>query len=131
MQIGELSRISGLSIDTIRFYEKKGLIQVKRTQSEWNNYRDFEDEHVRKLALIKKCKGFGFTLNEIGEVLRLVDEESATCLVVSELADRKVRELDARIKELEQIKSIILEKFDMQANNCGMTNINENCVELE
>ena len=77
MLIGEISKKTELSRDTIRFYEKRGLIKVESSVSEFNNYKEYTEDTLRRLLLIKKTKRFGFTLNEISELLELVDLNKA------------------------------------------------------
>lgn len=108
MLIGELSRLSGFSRDTIRFYEKEGLIKVNRKQRKANNYKDYSEDILKKLLIIKKLKGFGFTLNETSELIVLIEENMASCSVVTEKVEAKVKIIDEKIKELEQIKKIML-----------------------
>jgi len=65
MLIGELSKRTGLSRDTIRFYEKQGLIKVGRRERRVNNYKEYSDGILRHLLLFNKIKSYGFTLNEL------------------------------------------------------------------
>ena len=131
MLIGEVVKRTGFSRDTIRFYEKKGLLIVGRTDSEWNNYKDYDDQALRRLMLIKKCKGFGFTLNEIANILELVDEENATCNIVTARVENKLSEIDHKIEELIQLKKLIRERFTSLEKACGPNRKNKsNCVVL-
>ena len=131
MLIGEVVKRTGFSRDTIRFYEKKGLLIVGRTDSEWNNYKDYDDQALRRLMLIKKCKGFGFTLKEIANMLELVDEEKATCNMVTAKLENKLSEIDHKIEALIQLKKMIKEKFTAIEEVCGPNGENEtNCVGL-
>ena len=108
MLIGEISKKTELTRDTIRFYEKKGLLKVDRTTSEFNNYKHYTLAHLQRLNLIKKAKGFGFTLNEISELLNLFDQKNANCLILQEKVDEKLDDIDRKIQELKEIKSLIL-----------------------
>ncbi|MEL6193784.1 MAG: MerR family DNA-binding protein [Bacteroidota bacterium] len=131
MLIGEVVKRTGFSRDTIRFYEKKGLLTVGRTDSEWNNYKDYDEQALRRLMLIKKCKGFGFTLSEIANMLELVDEEKATCKMVTAKLEDKLSEIDHKIEELIQLKKLIKEKFTSLEKVCGPNRKNKtNCVGL-
>jgi DNA-binding transcriptional MerR regulator len=79
MLIGELVERSGLSKDTIRFYEKKGLIVIDRRSRRENNYKEYSEKVLDKLLLIRKLKDLGFTLNEIDTFMELWREEDASC----------------------------------------------------
>lgn len=131
MLIGEVSKRTGLTRDTIRFYEKKKLIVVKRTESKWNNYKDYGEGNIHRLLLIKKCKGFGFTLGEIREILTLVDTNDATCDVMAHLVAQKLLAIENKIKELRQVKKMILDKVDAVADtSCDGRETKTNCDEL-
>ena len=110
MRIGEIARKSGLSKDAIRFYEKKGLLIIKRTDSEWNNYKEYSNENLNKLLLIKKAKSFGFTLNEIAELLTLFELNSASCPELNIKVNTKIAEIDKKILELQNLKKMISDK---------------------
>ncbi len=108
MLIGELSRLTGFSRDTIRFYEKEGLIKIGRKQRRENNYKDYPEEVLRRLLIIKQLKGFGFTLNETSDLLAMIDENLALCDAVNEKVEAKVKMIDEKIKELKKIKNMLL-----------------------
>jgi DNA-binding transcriptional MerR regulator len=109
MLIGELSRLSGFSRDTIRFYEKEGLIKLGRKQRTPNNYKDYSNDILQKLLMIKKLKGYGFTLNETAELIALMEENMASCHTVNEQVQAKVQAIDQKIAELMSIKNRLLE----------------------
>ena len=131
MRIGEISNKSGLTKDTIRFYEKKGLIAVNRTDSEWNNYKEYSNNNLNKLLLIKKAKEFGFTLKEIAELLELFELNSASCSKLSETASSKISEIDAKIKELKKMKKMIVDRVIEFQEDCNGFNENGNCKNLQ
>ncbi len=130
MLVGEISKKTVLSRDTIRFYEKKGLIKVNRTDSDWNNYKNYNEKTLGKLLLIKKAKGFGFTLNEIAEILDLFEMNIANCSTMSTKVNEKLTEIDKKIKELKDMKKMIFDKFDDAQNNCVSISENANCPTL-
>lgn len=124
MLIGQLSKKTGLSRDTIRFYEKQGLIPTALKENEFNSYKNYSNETLEKLLVIKKMKGFGFTLNEISGFLELLELNSASCENVSEKMFEKVRLIDAKIKELKEMKSLIIDGL----NSCpAQENKSDNC----
>src|SRR6266702_4285593 len=100
MLIGELSAKTGLSRDTIRFYEKQGLIEVSRKQRRDNNYKEYSGEVLDRLQTIKRMKNFGFTLNEVADLLDMIEVNEATCDNVSGLIEKKVELLDTKIREM-------------------------------
>lgn len=131
MLIGEISKKTGLSRDTIRFYEKKGLIQVTRTDSEWNNYKYYNDRNLNRLILIKKAKGFGFTLNEICEIIELFEINSANCTTLLTKVNKKLTEIDKKIRELQDVKKMITDKVRNASDNCQLKSKNENCASVK
>jgi DNA-binding transcriptional MerR regulator len=129
MLIGELSRLTGFSRDTIRFYEKEGLIKVSRKQRKANNYKDYSDDILKKLLIIKRLKGFGFTLNETSDLLVLIEEDMAFCSTINEKVETKVKTIDEKIGELQQIKNMLLTGVALCLNGCAPS-ADRNCTLL-
>lgn len=119
MLIGEVVSITGLTRDTIRFYEKKGLIKVKRSESQWNNYKDYDSHTIRQLSLIKEGKGLGFTLNEIAELLELIEDNQASCEVLSVKIKGKLQDIDQKIYDLQAMKQMILNRIGNLGSECN------------
>lgn len=111
MLIGELAAKTGMSRDTIRFYEKQGLIRISRRQRRDNNYKEYPEEVLTRLLMVKRLKRLGFTLDETGDLLAMIQEKLATCDSVEEMFNRKVALLDHRIREMtllrEQLKQSV------------------------
>lgn len=128
MLIGEVSSKTGLSRDTIRFYEKKGLIEIGGKERRDNGYKEYSNDTLMRLKSIKLMKGFGFTLNEISDLLDLMVVNEATCTNVESLAREKIEIIKKKISELEQIKKSLQDGL----SNCKVTICNtslpeENC----
>ena len=75
MKIGQLSAEAGVSRDTIRFYESRGMLNDISRPFEWNNYKDYGEENVRRIRIIKYLQGFSFKLQEIK---KLLDKKAAS-----------------------------------------------------
>lgn len=127
MLIGELSKRSGLSRDTIRFYEKQGYIQIGRRQRRVNNYKEYPETVLKRLLLFKKVKSYGFTLNESAEIIALIDANLASCDRVSKAADDKVAVIDAKIQELQAIKTLLQSSVDACLSGCCGNKDEDNC----
>jgi len=127
MLIGELSKRSGLTKDTIRFYEKQGLIPQARKLRPFNNYKEYTEETFDRLLTIKKIKSFGFTLNESAELLDMVELNTATCDNVAEKVADKVELIEQKIKELEELKMQMISKVQECRNCCTPQTLDENC----
>ena len=131
MLIGELSKKTQLSRDTIRFYEKKGLITAGKSISKYNNYKNYTDENLQQLMLIKRGKKFGFTLNEMAEILDLTKNDQASCSILREKIITKIDDIDKKIKALEEMKSTILLQLKDDAGNCQNNYDRKNCREVQ
>lgn len=129
MLIGELSKRTGFSHDTIRFYEKKGLINVNKKERRDNNYKEYPEHIFEQLVLIKTVKELGFTLNEIDEFIRAWSEESASCENLTSRLTDKIKRVDEQIELLQKIKSKLsgsLEKC--LAENCEFEKMVPSCI---
>ena len=121
LSIGELARRAGVGVETIRFYERRGLLdEPRRTAS---GYRDYEPGFVDRVRFIRKAKTLGFELREIGELLALACDQGSTCADVRRQAEAKVADAEARIGELQRIRRALLDLAadchgDLPASSC-------------
>lgn len=128
MLIGELTKRTGLSKDTIRFYEKQGLIQVGKRERRDNNYKEYSDAVLQKLLSIKMIKSLGFTLNETSILLGMIEANEATCTNVASKIQEKVTLLDEKIKELISVRSMLLNGLQKcVGNSCDPERPDSNC----
>lgn len=127
MLIGQLVKETGLSKDTIRFYEKHGLIKVRRKERRDNNYKEYSNEILTKLLTIKRLKGFGFTLNEVSDLLDMIEMNEASCKNVSHKINDKVTLLDEKIRELIAIRTRLLNGVNKCADGCNPALSDDNC----
>ena len=101
MTIGRIAKQVGVSTDTIRLYERYGLIdEPVRTES---GYRCYGQQDVRRLLFIKRAKAMGFTLKEIAELLAIRQTSEHTCDDVREQATHKLNDTQHKIAELKQL----------------------------
>lgn len=102
MRIGELARRSGLSNDTLRYYEKQGLIAPPQRSA--SGYRDYSDDVLQHLQFISRAKSVGFSLKECQQLLSIFKERDAhTCAEVKDLAEAKLVEIQQQMHDLQQI----------------------------
>jgi DNA-binding transcriptional MerR regulator len=94
-----LARLAGVSSDTLRHYEKKGLLPKPRRSP--NGYREYPADTAVRVRLIRRAVTLGFTLDELGLILRTRDQGGAPCREVRALAAAKLGALEARIAELQ------------------------------
>jgi len=126
MLIGELSEKTGFSRDTIRFYEKQGLISVGRKERRENNYKEYSPETYKRLLTIRVIKGFGFTLNETAEFLELMGRNQASCDNVAHKAEEKVKLIDQKIRELQDLKEVLVNSVS-SCQSCCQPSSDQNC----
>lgn len=103
MKIGELARVANCSAETIRYYEKAGLLPPPARND--NNYRQYTSAHVERLRLIRNCRNLDMTHEEIRTLLRALDSAAQDCEPVNRLLDEHIEHVDARIRELSQLRS--------------------------
>lgn len=103
MKIQELAEKTGLTPYTIRFYEKEGLLDHRHVQREENNYRNYSDEAIERLKLVKKFKGVGCSLAELKEILQEHDENMFTNLQVIDWIRQKISEIERKKAEYDQM----------------------------
>ena len=109
LTIGEVARRAGIGVETIRYYEREGLIQEpERTES---GYRQFPPDTVQRLRFIAHAKRLGFSLKEIAELLALRIDTPApvACEEVREHAETKLREVQERVAALRRIEDVLTE----------------------
>ena len=118
MLIKEVSKRTGFSKDTIRYYEKIGLLELDKNGRSTNNYRHFGKKQIKRLLQIKSMKQFGFTLKEIKNLIKLDENKLANCDSLARLADEKIRVVEQKIKELNKIKSKLLRARESCRGDC-------------
>ncbi|MEM7371095.1 MAG: MerR family transcriptional regulator [Bacteroidota bacterium] len=121
MQIGEVAKRTGFSTDTLRYYEKLGLIHLSRQQRGENNYRQYDEDLVNRLLLIKQTKSLGFTLKEIKLLLELEEEELLECVSVGELMQAKLKAIEQQIQALQDIQNRLHALKDLCEGDCLST----------
>jgi MerR family mercuric resistance operon transcriptional regulator len=105
LSIGQLSRLSGVNIETVRYYERiKMLPSPPRTPSGW---RIYDSAHVRALAFIRRSRGLGFSLEQIRALMRLGAPEKATCREVHQIASHHLEHLRAKLSDLKKLERLL------------------------
>ena len=105
MNIGQASKATGLSIKQIRDYEKVGLLS--NTSRSASGYRIYGNDTLDRLKFIAKARGVGFSLAQIGELLALQDNPHRTSAQVKTLTANHIDFLSNKIKELEEMKTVL------------------------
>ena len=116
LTIGKVARQAGVGVETIRFYERKGLIE--RPPRPVTGYRKYPRQTVARVRSIKRAKALGFTLKEIKELLSLRASPGARCADARKRAETKIRDMELKIQDLLKMKDA-LEKLAAACNGRG------------
>src|SRR5487761_1169841 len=128
LQIGQVARHTGLTIDTIRFYERQALIpRPRRTPG---GYRLYEAREVDRLLFIGQAQNLGFTLQEIRELLLIQNNDQAGCSHVRDLVAGKLAQVREKISELRRLESR-LTKAQRQCRSALVESCSAECPVLE
>lgn len=131
MLIGELSKKTGLSRDTIRFYEKLGLIAKGKASNPYNNYKTYSEATLARINQIMELKGLGFTLLEIQELLAMLDESALGCLSMTQKMGEKMDRIDLHITQLQAIRSALIGGLNRCATECPPIAPTDSCAILD
>ncbi|MBB3110874.1 DNA-binding transcriptional MerR regulator [Paenibacillus phyllosphaerae] len=103
MKIQELADKTGLSIHTIRYYEKEGLLDTRHVQRDNNNYRNYSDAALERMKLIKKFQGIGCSLMELKDILKDHDTNTRSNQQVIEWISSKIDEIERKKEEYDHM----------------------------
>ncbi|MBI2337161.1 MAG: heavy metal-responsive transcriptional regulator [Deltaproteobacteria bacterium] len=103
--IGKVASMTGVGVETLRFYEREGLIPEPPRRN--SGYREYPPATVDRVRFIKQAKDLGFTLAEIKELLSLSVGPTTTCADVKRKAQEKIKEVDAKIADLKRIRQAL------------------------
>jgi DNA-binding transcriptional MerR regulator len=96
-----LARAADVRIDTVRYYEKQGLIAAKRST---NGYRTFDPADLDRLRFIRRCRKLGMSLPEVRHLLSVIDQPDSECITVDRLIKRKIDEVRDRVASLQALE---------------------------
>lgn len=102
MTIGKLAEQAGVGVETVRFYQRKQLLRLPKSDG---TFRTYSNEDAQKIVFIKKAQELGFTLSEVKELLELNTKPRMTCGTVKAKTLLKIAEIKNKIRDLEQMKS--------------------------
>lgn len=121
----DLVQKTGLSADTIRFYEKKKLVQPSFRGS--NNYRYYHDDALKRLTFIKRCRALDMSLKEIDYLLELEQNPKQDCSAVNNLIDEHLRDVENKIAELQKFQT----QLQQLRQSCSTQNTVGDCQILK
>ena len=107
MQIKELAQATGVDVETIRYYEKQGLLPEPARRD--NGYRDYAAKHLERLSFIRHCRALDMPLADVNRLLGFVDTPQADCSDVDLLVDEQLARVRARLKSMRALEKQLLQ----------------------
>ncbi len=117
LTIGRLAKEAGVNLETVRFYERRGLLP-KPPRSTSSGYRQFPEDAARRLRFIRRAQELGFSLKEVGELLSLRVSRRTTSAAIRARAEAKVADIQEKIRSLESMKKT-LQKLTKVCDGCA------------
>lgn len=112
MRIGELAKATGTKAETIRYYEREGILPAAdRTDS---NYRDYSDDHLATLTFVRRARELGFGMAQVRQLLALSDHDDKPCEDVDRLVQEQLGEVDHKIADL----TLLREELGQMLRSC-------------
>jgi DNA-binding transcriptional MerR regulator len=105
MRSGKLAQLAGVSADTLRHYERLGLLPSPQRSA--GGYRLYPPSALDRVRMIRRALAIGFSLKELGRILRVREQGGAPCREVRAMADQKLRELEDRIEEMTALQRLL------------------------
>jgi Hg(II)-responsive transcriptional regulator len=113
LMISEVASAAGVNVQTLRYYERRGILEEPRRTPA--GYRQYDPEDVKKVQFIKRAQDLGFTLEEVRELLglRVLDGgDGAACADVEDRARAKLTDVDRRIRQLNHLRDVLTELIE-------------------
>lgn len=119
MRIGELARATGTKAETIRYYEREGVLPA----ADWtdSNYRDYSDDHLATLTFVRRARELGFSMAQVRKLLALSDRDDKPCQDVDQLVQRQMVEVERKIADLSSLR----DELGQMLRSCRADNIGE------
>ena len=105
MQIGQLATQAGVAIDTVRYYERQGLLPTPQRRA--SGYRHYDAQDISRLRFIRRAKAIGFSLQEIQDLLRLSGNQDADRAEVRALAQHRLLDIERKLRELDAMRATL------------------------
>ncbi len=113
MKIGELGQATATKVETVRYYEKIGLLpKPARTAA---NYRAYGPDHLARLSFIRRARDLGFTLEAVRELLTLSDDKARSCEAIDVIARAHLADIDRKVADMQALRSELARVLD----SCG------------
>jgi len=103
--IGQLARKAQVHVETVRYYERRGLLPQPLRR--WSGYRQYSQDDIARLRFIKRAQGLGFSLKEIADLLSLRVDPDSSCRDVKERAEAKLADIERKLQTLEHLRKAL------------------------
>ncbi len=113
LTIGKIAKTAAVGVETIKFYEKKGLLA--KPPKPTKGFRLYPEDYASRISFIKRAQDLGFTLREVKELLKLKVDKAATCGQVKKRTELKIDEIEKKIEDLKKMKRTL-----QQIRDCCM-----------
>ena len=110
MKIGDLAKRTDTRVETIRFYEKEGLLPAPGRSN--GNYRIYEQGHLNRLSFIRRSRDLGFTLDQVRKLLKLADDRAAPCAEVDAITAANIAEIDTKLADLGALRAELVRTLE-------------------
>jgi Cu(I)-responsive transcriptional regulator len=110
LTIGELARLTGTKVETVRYYERIGLLAAPARTA--GNYRTYRPEDLNRLSFIRRSRDLGFSLDQVQALLDLSDDRNRPCEAVDTIAREHLSEVDHKIKDLQALRRELSSMID-------------------
>ena len=110
MLIGKLARAVNCHIETVRYYEKVGLLSPSRRK--YNGYRDYTQDHLQHLRLIRRARSLGFSQDEVRNLVELTNVNDNSCDKVHDMALQQLNVINEKLKEMQDMKKALRKLAD-------------------
>ena len=107
LSIGQVARLAGVGVETVRFYEREGLLEEPPRRA--SGYRQYSEQVVKRLHFIKRAQRLGFSLKEIAELLRLRVDAQTSCDEVKQRTEAKIAEVERKLVELQRMRQALIQ----------------------
>lgn len=125
LMIGQVASQSGVAVETVRFYERQGLLDPPARRA--SGYRQYNEDVVTRIRFIRRAKELGFSLSEIDELLKLRVDSADACAETKRLVVGRIEQIDEKISDLQRVRNAL---SDMTAA-CGEAGSDSECPILE
>jgi Hg(II)-responsive transcriptional regulator len=107
LSIGQVAKRAGVGVETVRFYEREGLLEEPLRRA--SGYRQYSEEVISRLRFIKRAQQLGFSLKEISELLQLRVDAQTSCDEVKQRTEAKIAEVERKLVELQHMRQALLQ----------------------